>query len=278
MKSDGHSGKPETASKKLAAGENTLKAKSSWFGLFSRAKDSASENGDTAAGEESKKVIRANLGEESSFYFDKDLKKWVNKKDPASMQASAKAAPPPPKAKGPIGRVVSENTGIESSAGVESPPSFIPPPPLSASSAAVSAAPPRSNSMPPPPLSSKFDASSRPPSAGGKSNAGETGTGNPSPSSTTSLANGTMPPPPSLAATAGVSPTSSSTPPTVASTPAPSSSASQSRPSKLPASSSSSDIDLLLAGPSGSTSGSGTIKGRRGRGGAGRYVDVMAKP
>ena len=48
--------------------------------------------------------IKAKLGEQSSFYYDKEQKRWVNKKDPDSAPA-AKAAPPPPK--GPASRSVS---------------------------------------------------------------------------------------------------------------------------------------------------------------------------
>ena len=39
---------------------------------------------------ESTGPIRANLGEETAFYYDKDLKKWVNKKvAPTRIPASA---------------------------------------------------------------------------------------------------------------------------------------------------------------------------------------------
>ena len=43
------------------------------------------------------KPIRAKLGEESSFYYDPDLKRWVNKKAGKEEQAKASATPPPPK-------------------------------------------------------------------------------------------------------------------------------------------------------------------------------------
>ncbi|RDB21051.1 COPII coat assembly protein sec16 [Hypsizygus marmoreus] len=39
--------------------------------------------------------IKASLGEESAFYYDKDLKRWVNKKA-GGAEASKPAAPPPP--------------------------------------------------------------------------------------------------------------------------------------------------------------------------------------
>lgn len=41
--------------------------------------------------------IRAKLGEESSFYFDKDLNKWVNKKGGSDTATPAAATPPPPR-------------------------------------------------------------------------------------------------------------------------------------------------------------------------------------
>jgi COPII coat assembly protein SEC16 len=43
------------------------------------------------------KPIKAKLGEESSFYFDKDLGKWVNKKGGPEAATPAAATPPPPR-------------------------------------------------------------------------------------------------------------------------------------------------------------------------------------
>ena len=43
-------------------------------------------------------VHKAKLGEENSFYYDADLGRWVNKKDPGSATASNAGTPPPPKA------------------------------------------------------------------------------------------------------------------------------------------------------------------------------------
>ncbi|KAK0450880.1 Sec23-binding domain of Sec16-domain-containing protein [Armillaria borealis] len=43
---------------------------------------------------ESSGPVKASLGEETSFYYDKELKRWVNKK--AGADAAAKPAPPPP--------------------------------------------------------------------------------------------------------------------------------------------------------------------------------------
>ena len=52
-----------------------------------------------AAGEKTKKATRANLGDESSFYYDEKLKAWVDKKGGSDAQASGPddgGLPPPP--------------------------------------------------------------------------------------------------------------------------------------------------------------------------------------
>ena len=49
--------------------------------------------------------VRAKLGEQNSFYFDKDLNKWVNKKGGADAATPAASTPPPPR--GPPSRVAS---------------------------------------------------------------------------------------------------------------------------------------------------------------------------
>jgi hypothetical protein len=64
------------------------------------------------------KAIRAKLGEESSFVYDPDLKRWVNKKPGAENVEVKKATPPPP-------RSVS---GQLSARGTPPPPSATPPP------------------------------------------------------------------------------------------------------------------------------------------------------
>lgn len=50
--------------------------------------------------------MRANLDDENAFYFDKELGRWVNKKDPNGCTAAA-ATPPPPKGSLPPSRSVS---------------------------------------------------------------------------------------------------------------------------------------------------------------------------
>ncbi|KAK0101171.1 vesicle coat component [Cadophora gregata] len=47
------------------------------------------------------KPIRAKLGEASSFYYDPELKRWVNKKAGAEDTQAKSATPPPPRAAGP---------------------------------------------------------------------------------------------------------------------------------------------------------------------------------
>ncbi|KAJ5822684.1 hypothetical protein N7447_005024 [Penicillium robsamsonii] len=85
--------------------------------------------------------IRAKLGEESSFYYDKDLKKWVNKKDPGSS-APVRATPPPPRGSAPPSRTASSGS---------MPPNGTPPmpamPPMS-----VSGSRPQSSSTAAPPF------------------------------------------------------------------------------------------------------------------------------
>jgi hypothetical protein len=88
--------------------------------------------------------IKAKLGEENSFYYDPDLKKWVNKK--AGATETAKSATPPPPKSGPPSRSVSDM-------GAPAPGSMGPP--TSAPASSLPLAPPtsnyqRSSSMPPP--------------------------------------------------------------------------------------------------------------------------------
>ncbi|KXS11023.1 hypothetical protein M427DRAFT_138680 [Gonapodya prolifera JEL478] len=54
-------------------------------------------NRGTPSAKTSPAPIRADLGEENSFYYDKELKRWVNKKDPNSAKQSKSDIGPPPK-------------------------------------------------------------------------------------------------------------------------------------------------------------------------------------
>ncbi|KAJ5166442.1 COPII coat assembly protein sec16 [Penicillium canariense] len=82
--------------------------------------------------------IKAKLGEDSSFYYDKDLKKWVNKKDPNSA-AAVRATPPPPRGSAPPSRAASSGSM---------------PPPSGPPMSAAGSRPQSSSSDMPPPFSS----------------------------------------------------------------------------------------------------------------------------
>ncbi|KAL8710511.1 MAG: hypothetical protein Q9220_004944 [cf. Caloplaca sp. 1 TL-2023] len=82
-----------------------LKAKKSWFGGVGGWLGSGGKKDDDLNTAAEPKAIKAKLGEESSFYYDKELKKWVNKKGPAPSANSETPKPPPPK--GPPSRAVS---------------------------------------------------------------------------------------------------------------------------------------------------------------------------
>ncbi|KAI8379687.1 uncharacterized protein BYT42DRAFT_336973 [Radiomyces spectabilis] len=75
--------------KKEEAKKEAAPARKGWglFSLFSRS------SGDD---KEEKKAVKANLGEESHFYYDEKEKRWVNKL--ADSQPAPAPPPPPPKA------------------------------------------------------------------------------------------------------------------------------------------------------------------------------------
>ncbi|KAF4168392.1 hypothetical protein CNMCM6936_002487 [Aspergillus lentulus] len=110
--------------------------KKGWFsGWFGGKKDDNSGGG----------PIRAKLGEENSFYYDTELKKWVNKKDPGSA-APTRGTPPPPKGSAPPSRSMSGSGGP--------PPAMATPPPTGASGSRPSSsagAPPSVSASPAPP-------------------------------------------------------------------------------------------------------------------------------
>ncbi|KAG6031245.1 hypothetical protein E4U41_007647 [Claviceps citrina] len=98
----------------------------SWFGGVKKA--------DGTIGESSPgKPIKAKLGEQSTFVYDPDLGRWVNKKPGAENVEAKKATPPPPRA-GPR------------SVGGTPPPSATPPPAAGRMSVPPMGLPPRPNS------------------------------------------------------------------------------------------------------------------------------------
>ncbi|GAO51778.1 hypothetical protein G7K_5871-t1 [Saitoella complicata NRRL Y-17804] len=118
------------------------------------------------------KPIKAKLGEESTFYYDAELKKWVNKKAGADAAAPA-PLPPPPKAK-PAPHAAPPAPGPPVNT-----PSIGPPPPSAfashTQSAGVSPAPgaggmaPPPSSMPPRPATAAPAGPPKPAAAGGDS-------------------------------------------------------------------------------------------------------------
>ncbi|KAL5911137.1 vesicle coat component [Pyricularia oryzae] len=123
---------------KRAEAEKAAKAKKGWLGGWFGGGGSAKK--DLAA--EQPKAVKAKLGEQNSFYYDEDLKRWVNKKAGSDAGSTPTSTPPPPKG------------GPRSAAGTPPPPGagggmMAPPPPGGRLSA-----PPRG-----PPLSSSASSS-----------------------------------------------------------------------------------------------------------------------
>lgn len=115
---------------KRAEAEKAQKKSGGWFsGLWGGKKE---------ANLDKPKAVRANLGEQSSFVYDPELKRWVNKKVGAETPEARTATPPPPK--GPMSRSVSGTP----------PPSHLmgPPPPMDGR---ATAPPPSARSFTPTP-------------------------------------------------------------------------------------------------------------------------------
>ncbi|KAL1643965.1 vesicle coat component [Diplodia intermedia] len=118
------------------------KKSGSWLGgWFKRSENGGGGMGDAQGG--GNKPIRAKLGEENSFYYDPDLKKWVNKKAGPADHSRPAATPPPPRGGPPL----RPSASMANLAG----------PPAKAAAAGLTPPPPgppggpiRSTSMPPP--------------------------------------------------------------------------------------------------------------------------------
>ncbi|KAJ9131097.1 Protein transport protein sec16 [Pleurostoma richardsiae] len=148
---------------KREAAEKEAKAKKGWGfgGWFGGGKKDNQE----PAGN---KPIKANLGEASSFYYDPDQKRWVNKKGGAEESGPKKAAPPPPRA---TPRSAAGTPPPSAAArligGPEAGRASAPPPPRSSLSpppSEIPSGPPSNLSAPPPMLRSVSNTSSGPPS------------------------------------------------------------------------------------------------------------------
>ncbi|RMJ12855.1 hypothetical protein CDV36_007468 [Fusarium kuroshium] len=136
---------------------------SGWFGGGKKAAPmDAPSPGESSPG----KPIRAKLGEASSFVYDPELKRWVNKKPGAENTPAKTATPPPPRG------------GPRSVSGTPPPPPGTPPPLVTSNSAPPPLMPPKvragtpdltrtasSDSLAPPPmLRSVSNTSNGPPS------------------------------------------------------------------------------------------------------------------
>jgi len=119
---------PERPDIKPAQAASASTSSGSWIGRFWKRAEST-----TPA------PIKASLGEETSFYYDKEQKRWVNKK--AGTEEAAKPAAPPP----PPSRSQTTSPGRSSSM-TSSTSSVAPPPARSASAIDLSASPPNSKS------------------------------------------------------------------------------------------------------------------------------------
>lgn len=111
--------------------------KSGWLGGWFGGK----KDGDAAQGTPNA-PIKAKLGEQSSFYYDPEKKRWIDKKNPDATPA-ATATPPPPK--GPASRAVS-GPPPPRPVSTSTPP--VPPLPMATSTPATpSSKPPTSNNL-----------------------------------------------------------------------------------------------------------------------------------
>jgi len=84
---------PEKPSEKVPVKPAEKSTGNSWLGRLLGSRSNAQSQSDKES-----KASKAHLGEETSFYYDKDLKRWVNKKAGDDGKAAPAALPPPPKA------------------------------------------------------------------------------------------------------------------------------------------------------------------------------------
>lgn len=134
---------PLITSVNLGAGSNFLgEGKKGWFGGWFGKKDPNQQG-----------PIKAKLGEESTFVYDPDLKRWVNKKAGDTAATAPKPAPPPKRASTPTSQPSStpSTPGFPPLGTSSAPPTsglHAPPPPPGRSSTPSSIP---STSTPPPP-------------------------------------------------------------------------------------------------------------------------------
>ena len=87
------------AAEEDAKKDNAPKSGGGWFGgIWNRGGSKESKQPET-------KAAQMKFGEENSFYYDEELKRWIDKK--AGVETAARAAPTPPPPRGPPSRAVS---------------------------------------------------------------------------------------------------------------------------------------------------------------------------
>ncbi|KAK9477000.1 Sec23-binding domain of Sec16-domain-containing protein [Lipomyces japonicus] len=94
-----------------------------WFGWLRKGNDQEGQ-------QQQQKAIRAKLGEENSFYYDPEQKRWINKK--ASLDNAPAAVPPPPPKKKLAPSTTPEPTSMTSSLSTARSP--VPGPPIASQS------------------------------------------------------------------------------------------------------------------------------------------------
>jgi hypothetical protein len=93
-----------------------------WFGGGGGGGGGAAAKKDAPAQQLPNKPVKANLGEASNFVYDKELKRWVNKKAGAEAPEVKTATPPPPRSMPPRATTVHPAPQSSASAGMAPPP------------------------------------------------------------------------------------------------------------------------------------------------------------
>jgi COPII coat assembly protein SEC16 len=178
----------------LAKRDEAAKAqKKGWFGGWFGGAEKKEKGGGAVGSEIPNKPVRANLGEASSFVYDPDQKRWVNKKSGADNTPAKTATPPPPRSAS--ARLSTPPPGPSSSApppmGTRTPPPMGMPRSvsnLSKMASMDSLVPPGGSASPPPAMSRHASAMSNMSNVSSDSN-GNGSAGPPPPRPTASLSN-----------------------------------------------------------------------------------------
>lgn len=121
------------------ASNNSKWTLTGWFGSKAKDATAAPPSGPNKASG----PIKARLGEENSFVYDANLKRWIDKKAGAENVPTATATPPPPK--GPPSRAVSGSNAQDASASAITASSLTSPPAALARGLSPTSGPPSTN-------------------------------------------------------------------------------------------------------------------------------------